>query len=277
MKDLGEARFVLGIEIIRDRAKKSLGLSQRQYIDRVTKRFNMDKCSNGELPIGKGDKLSSDQCPKNELENEGMKDKPYASLVGSLMYAQVCTRPDLAFAVSVLGRFQSNPGTAHWVAAKKVLRYLKRTRDFMLTYSYVDKLELVGFTDSDLAGCVDDRKSTNGYIFLLANGAVSWKNAKQKGLEIIDNVDRPLKLYCDNKAAVFFSKNNKRSYASRLMDIKYLKVRDEVKKETVKIEYIHTSLMVADPMTKALPVGVFKKHVYNMGVRELFDSVNEWK
>ncbi|KAB2604291.1 retrotransposon protein [Pyrus ussuriensis x Pyrus communis] len=264
LKDLGEARFVLGIEIIRDRAKKSLGLSQRQYIDRVTKRFNMDKCSNGELPIGKGDKLSSDQCPKNELENEGMKDKPYASLVGSLMYAQVCTRPDLAFAVSVLGRFQSNPGTTHWVAAKKVLRYLKRTRDFMLTYSYVDKLELVGFTDSDLAGCVDDRKSTNGYIFLLANGAVSWKSAKQKGiasstmeaefigcyaatqqaiwlknmvrgLEIVDNVDRPLKLYCDNKAAVFFSKNNKRSYASRLMDIKYLKVRDEVKKETIEI------------------------------------------
>ncbi|KAM1310784.1 hypothetical protein ACFX2H_007296 [Malus domestica] len=87
MKDLGEARFVLGIEIVRDRGMKSLGLSQRQYIDRVAKRFNMDKCSNGELPIGKGDKLSSDQCPKNELENEGMKDKPYASLVGSLMYA----------------------------------------------------------------------------------------------------------------------------------------------------------------------------------------------
>ncbi|KAM1133510.1 hypothetical protein ACFX19_043460 [Malus domestica] len=306
MKDLGEDRFVLGIEIVRDRAMKSLGLSQRQYIDRIAKRFNMDKFSNGELPIGKGDKLSSDQCPKNELEKEGMKDKPYASLVGSLMYAQVCTRPDLAFALSVLGRFQSNPGACHWVAAKKVLRYLKRTRDFMLTYSHGNKLELVGFTDSDLAGCIDDRKSTNAYIFMLANGAVSWKSVKQKGiasstmeaefvgcyaatqqavwlknmmkgLEIVDSVEKPLKLYCDNKAAVFFSKNNKRSYASRLMDIKYLKVRDEVKKGTVEIEYINTSLMVADPMTKALPVGVFKKHVFNMGVREAFDSVNEWE
>ncbi|KAM1467715.1 hypothetical protein ACFX2I_032779 [Malus domestica] len=233
-----------------------------------------------------------------------MKDKPYASLVGNLMYAQVCTRLDLAFAVSVLGRFQSNLGASHWVAAKKVLRYLKRKRDFMLTYSHVDKLELVGFTDSDLAGCVDDKKSTNSYIFLLANGAVSWKNAKQKGivsstmeakfigcyaatqqaiwlkhtmkgLEIVDSVERPLKLYCDNKVAVFFSKNKKRSYASRLMDVKYLKVRDEVKKETVEIEYINTSLMVIDLMTKALPVGVFKKHVFNTGVRELFDSVNE--
>ncbi|KAM1691119.1 hypothetical protein ACFXTN_029947 [Malus domestica] len=174
----------------------------------------------------------------------------------------------------------------------------------MLTYSHVNKLELVGFTDSDLAGCVDDKKSTNSYIFLLANGAVSWKNAKQKsivsstmeakfigcyaatqqaiwlkntmkGLEIVDSVERPLKLYCDNKVAVFFSKNNKRSYASRLMDVKYLKVRDEMKKETVEIEYINTSLMVIDLMTKALPVGVFKKHVFNTGVRELFDSVNE--
>ncbi|XP_050122962.1 secreted RxLR effector protein 161-like [Malus sylvestris] len=142
----------------------------------------MDKCSNGELPIGKGDKLIIDQCPKNELKNEGMKDKPYASLVGSLMCAQVYTRSDLAFAVSVLGRFQSNPGASYWVAAKKVLRYLKRTRDFMLTYSHVDKLELVGFMDSDLAGCVDNRKSTHGYIFLLANGAVSWKSAKQMGI-----------------------------------------------------------------------------------------------
>ncbi|XP_068339147.1 secreted RxLR effector protein 161-like [Pyrus communis] len=189
-------------------------------------------------------------CNKHlDLLKGGKKDKPYVSLVGSLMYAQVCIRPDLAFAVSMLGRFQSNPGASHWVAAKKVPRYLKRTRDFMLTYSNVDKLDLVGFTDSDLAGCVDDRKSTNGYIFLLANGAILWKSAKQKGiasstmeaeligcyaatqqaiwlknmmkgLEVVDSVERPFKLYCDNKAAVFFSKNNKRSYASGLMDIK---------------------------------------------------------
>ncbi|KAM0964081.1 hypothetical protein ACFX2I_022958 [Malus domestica] len=235
-----------------------------------------------------------------------MKDKPYTSLVESLMYAQVCIRPDLAFAVSVLGMFQSNPGASHWVATKKVLRYLKITRDFMLTYSHVDKLELVAFSDSDFAGCIDDMRSTNGYIFLLANGAVSWKSSKQKsiassmmeaeymgcyattqqaiwlknmmkGLVIIDNIERPLKLYYDNKAAAFFSKNNKRSYGSRLMDIKFLKVRDEVKKGTTDIEYINTSLMVADPMTKALPVGVFKRHVFNMGVREFFDSVNEWE
>ncbi|KAM1268909.1 hypothetical protein COP2_001190 [Malus domestica] len=137
MKDLGEAKFVLG----KDRSKKSLGLSQRLYIDIITKRFSMENCSGGELPIGKGDKFSSDQCPKNDLERDIMKIKPYASLVGSLMYVQVCTRSDLAFAVSVLRRFQANLGTAHWTATKKVLRYLKKTKDFMLVYSRVDELE----------------------------------------------------------------------------------------------------------------------------------------
>lgn len=92
MKDLGEAKFVLGIEIIRERNKRALGLSQRQYIDRIAKKSNMEKCSCGELPIGKGDKISIEQSPKKELEKESMKDKPYAALVGNLMYAQVCTR-----------------------------------------------------------------------------------------------------------------------------------------------------------------------------------------
>lgn len=102
-----------------------------------------------------------------------MTTKPYASLVGSIMYAQVCTRPDLAFAISVLGRFQLNLGKQHWVAAKKVLRYLQRTKSFMLTYKRVQDLELVGYSDFDFTGCVDERRSTSGYLFFLAGAAVS--------------------------------------------------------------------------------------------------------
>ncbi|CAN6704261.1 unnamed protein product [Malus baccata var. baccata] len=200
MKDLGEAQFALGIEIIRDRNKNVIGLSQKQYIDRVTRRYNMEKCSSGELPIGKGDKMSAEQSPKNELEKESMKDKPYASLVGSLMYAQVCTRPDLAFAVSVLGRFQSNPATKQAI----------------------------------------------------------WLRNMVNELSVVDNIEKPLRIYCDNKALVFFSKNNKRSLACRLMDIKYLKVRDEVRKGTLDIQHINTKMMIADPKTKALSMGVFK-------------------
>ena len=84
----------------------------------------MSTCSADNAPIVKGDKLLKLQCPQNDLERNEMKKIPYASVVGSLMYAQVCTRPDIAFAISVLGRFQSDPGMDHWRAAKKVLRYL---------------------------------------------------------------------------------------------------------------------------------------------------------
>ena len=97
-----------------------------------------------------------------------MKGVPYASVVGSLIYAQVCTRPDICFAVGLLGRFQSNPGLQHWGAAKKVLRYLQGTKDYILTYKHTDNLQVVGYSDSDFAGCIDSRKSTSGYIFLLS-------------------------------------------------------------------------------------------------------------
>ncbi|XP_040862142.1 secreted RxLR effector protein 161-like [Glycine max] len=104
---------------------------------------------------------------------------PYASAVGSLMYAQVCTRPDIAYIVGVLGRYLSNPGMDHWKAAKRVMRYLKRTKYYMLTYKRSGQLEIPGYSDSDFAGCLDSLRSTSGYIFMLAGGAVSWRNAKQ--------------------------------------------------------------------------------------------------
>ncbi|KAM1269944.1 hypothetical protein ACFX15_001999 [Malus domestica] len=301
MKDLGEAHYVLGIEITRDRKRKLLGLSQKGYIERVLNRFNMEKCNKADVPVNKGDKFSRDQCPKNENEVELMKLKPYASLVGSIMYANICTRPDLAFIVGMLGRFQTNPGESHWVAAKKVLRYMQRTKAYQLVYGRDDTLELVGFTDSDLAGDVDERKSTGGYIFMLNGGAISWKSAKQtivststmeaefvacfEGMKqavwlrnfvaemrIVDSVKRPLKMFCDNNAAVFFSKNNKRTSASRLMDVKFLKVREMVKKGEIEILYLPTEKMIADPLTKALPNNAFKAHVTKMGVLESFDK-----
>ncbi|RVW28514.1 Retrovirus-related Pol polyprotein from transposon TNT 1-94 [Vitis vinifera] len=98
--------------------------------------------------------------------------------VESLMYAQVCTRPDIAFAVGMLRRYQSNPGKDHWKAAKKVMRYLQGTKDYKLMYIRTNNLEVVGYSDSDFAGCFDSRKSTFGYIFILAGGAISWRSVK---------------------------------------------------------------------------------------------------
>ncbi|XP_060195238.1 secreted RxLR effector protein 161-like [Lycium barbarum] len=260
----------------------------------------MENCKTGDVPVVKDDKLSLDLCPKNDLEKEYMKDVPYLSVVGSLMYAQVCTRPNIAFIVNALGRYQSNPGRSHCVATKKVMRYLKKTRDYMLVYKKVDDLEVIGYSDSDYGGCPDDLRSTSGFIFMLAGGAISWKSVKQtltasstvqaefvacygaatqaswlkifiSGLVIVDSISRPLKIYCDNRAAVFYSKNNKSSSVSKHMEIKYLVVRDMVKGKDIVIEHISTDLMLADPLTKGLRPVVFKQHVDNMGVVESFD------
>ena len=216
-----------------------------------------------------------------------MENIPYASVVGSLMYLQTCTRPNISFIVGMLGRYQSNPSIDHWKAAKKVLRYLQGTKDYMLTFKRYDQLEVIGYTDSDFASCLDSRKSTFGYLFMLAEGAISWKSAKQSviaastmevefvacyeamihalwlrnflsKLGVVDTITKPLKIYCDNSAAVFFSKNNKYSRDAKRMELKYFAVKEEVHKHRVCIEHIRTDLMVTDPLTKGLQPKTFK-------------------
>ena len=107
-----------------------------------------------------------------------MKIVSYVSAIGSLMYAQVCTRLAITFAVGVLGRYLRDPRLSHWRAAKKVIRYLQGTEDLMLTYQRTNTLDIVGFNDADYASCIDKKKSTSGNIFMMAEGAVSWKNVK---------------------------------------------------------------------------------------------------
>jgi hypothetical protein len=113
MKDLLDASYVLGIEIHRDRTRGVISLSQKAYIEKVVKRYNMHKCSVTPAPFMKGDKLGIFQSPRNQLENDQKKLIPYALAIRSIMYAQVCTCPDLAFVTGLLGRFQSNPGMKH--------------------------------------------------------------------------------------------------------------------------------------------------------------------
>ncbi|KAL6346564.1 hypothetical protein AAG906_000182 [Vitis piasezkii] len=281
MKDMGEATYVIGIEIFHDRSRGLLGLSQNRYIETILERFDMENCSASVAPIQKGDKFSLMQCPQNEWERKHMERIPYASAVGSLMYAQTCTRPDISFAIAMLGRYQSNPGMDHWKAAKKVMRYLRGTKDYMLTFKRSDNLEVIGYTDSNFAGCVDSRKSTFSYVYLLVGAAISWKSAKQTiiaastmeaefvacfeatvhglwlrnfilRLAIVDTIEKPLRIYCDNFAAVFFSKNDKYYNGAKHMELKYFVVKEE--------------LMVANPLTKGLPPKTFKEHVKRMGL-----------
>ena len=301
MKDLGDASFILGIQIHRDRSRGILGLSQKSYIDKVLKRFGMQEYRPGDTPVAKGDKFSLNQCPKGNLEIQEMQKIPYASAVGSLMYAQVCTRPDIAYIVGMLGRYLSNPGMDHWIAVKRVMRYLQKTKDYMLTYRKSEKLEVIGYSDSDFAGCQDSRKSTSGYIYMLAGGAISWKSVKQTlvasstmaaefvacyeasnqgiwlrnfvtGLHILENMERPLMLYCDNKSAVMYFNNNRSSTKSKHIDIKFLVVKERVQSGQISIEHIGTNSMIADPLTKGLPPKVFHEHTAHMGV-VLFEDI----
>ena len=135
MKDLGEANHILGIKLIRDRKNKLLALSQASYIDKILVRFNMENSKRGSLPFRHGIHLSKEQSPKTPEQKERMSRIPYASAVGSLMYAMLCTRPDICYAVGVVSRYQSDPGEEHWIAVKHILKYLRRTRDYMLVYS----------------------------------------------------------------------------------------------------------------------------------------------
>ena len=183
----------------------------------------------------------------------------------------------------------------HWRASKKFLRYLQGMKEYMLLYRRTDNLEIIGYSDSDFADCVDSRKSTSRYIFMFADEAVSWRSAKQtliatstmeaefvscfeatshgvwmksfiSRLRIVNSISRPLKVFCDNSAAVFLAKNNKSESQSKHIDIKYLAIRERVKDKTVVIEHINTKLMIAYHLTKGMPSSKFKDHTDHMGL-----------
>ena len=129
MKDLGEATYIVGINIYRDRSQRLLGLSQSWYIDKVLKRFSMQDSKRGFFPMSYGMKLSKSQCPTTKDERELMDKIPYDLAIGSIMYAMLCTPPDVSYALSMTSRFLSDPGELHWIAVKNILKYLRRTKD----------------------------------------------------------------------------------------------------------------------------------------------------
>ena len=143
MKDMGEISYILGVKIHRNRSKRLLTLSQEQYIKKVFERCLMENCNPIDTPMAKGEKLSNNLCPKTLKQKKRMEKVPYASVVGSLMYAMLCTRLDISYAVGMVSRYQSNPGEAHWKALKRILRYLKGTVDYRLCYQGQD-LQLKG-------------------------------------------------------------------------------------------------------------------------------------
>lgn len=164
---------------MRDKQRGILQLSQAEYINCILQRFNMGNAKPVSTPLASDFRLSKDQSPQTEEEIEFMDKISYASAIGSLMYAMVCTRPDIGYAVGVVSRFMANPGKAHWEAVKWILRYLQGTKKKCL-YFGKGEIKVQGYIDADFAGEVDHRRSTTGYIFIVGTGAVSWISRIQK-------------------------------------------------------------------------------------------------
>ncbi|GJY52940.1 retrotransposon protein, putative, ty1-copia subclass [Tanacetum coccineum] len=164
--DLGEAAFILGIKIYRDRSKRLIGLGQNAYMDKILKRYKMDNSKRGHIPMQERLDLNKTQGASTPKEVKRMQNVPYASAVGSIMYVVRCTRPDVAFAQNITSRFQQNPGESHWTAVKNILKYLRNTKDMFLVYSGNPEAELRVdcYCNTGFEIDIDDMKSLTGYI-----------------------------------------------------------------------------------------------------------------
>ncbi|GJS06672.1 putative retrotransposon protein [Tanacetum coccineum] len=212
MKDLGEAAYILGIKIYRDRSNRLIGLCQSAYIEKILKKIYMEISERRMIPMQEKLKFSKSQGASTPVEIQCMQNIPYASAIGSIMYAVRCTRPDVTFAQNITSRFQQNPSKVHWTAVKNILKV-----------SY--------YTDAGYLTDADDMKSQTGYVFVLNGGVVDWKSTKQSifatsstdaeyiaafdaskeavwiqkfifGLGVVPTIKEPINMYCDNIRAI---------------------------------------------------------------------------
>jgi hypothetical protein len=275
MTDIGLMHYFLGLEVWQEPGHIFLG--QGKYVCDILSRFQMGDSRPMTTPmITNWKKLHASE---SQLVDSTL----YRQLIGSLMYL-VNTRPDICFAVNTLSQFMVEPRRVHWVAAKHVLRYLCGTVDYGLDYHRGDGVRLVGYTDSDWAGCVSDRKSTSGCCFGLGSAVVSWFSRKQKSVALssaeaeymaasqascealwlrkmligLFGVQlRPTVIYCDNQSCIKLSENPVFHDRSKHIEIRYHFIRDYVQRGAVELQYISTEEQVADILTKALNMGKF--------------------
>ncbi|RVX02180.1 Retrovirus-related Pol polyprotein from transposon TNT 1-94 [Vitis vinifera] len=243
MKDLGEAAHILGIKLMRNRKKRMIGLSQALYIDTILNRFNMQGSKKGFLPFRHGIVLSKDQSPKTLEEIESMKTVPYASAVGSLMYAMLCTRPDICFAVGMDSR-KSTSGNVFVLGGGAISwRSIKQT-------------------------CVADSTMEAEYVAAseAAKEAV-WLRNFLLDLGVVPSVQSPITLYCDNSGAVANSKEPQSHKRAKHIERKYHLIRDIVQRGDVVVMKIASENNLADPFTKSLSSTTFERHVEGMGVK----------
>lgn len=281
----GPVEYFLGMKV-RETPQGTIEVTQGAYTRRLLERFRMSACSSAPTPALE-ERLSSADQPSTTSEREAMSGVPYRECVGALQYLAVLTRPDIVYAVNQASRFLANPGQKHWTAVKRILRYLHGTPDDGLVYrrSPSSNTPVDGFSDSDWAGDTDDRRSCSGHLFRVFGGIVAFRSKKQpttalssceaelialtmamkealwlRGLLVelgIHSPGTPVTIHEDNQGAMALANDAKFSDRTKHVDIKFFRVREEVKRNYIKVAYCHTSKMLADIFTKPLGKTIF--------------------
>ena len=291
IKDLGEIKYFLGIKVVQDKESNSIWIGQPAYTKNLLKSYGMQDSNPVNTPADANSKL---QPATNQ--DEPLNQTQYQSAVGSLMYLSVSSRPDIAFAVNNLARFNSNPRKEHWSALKRVLRYLNGTINHGLLYKQGGPEHFVGYSDADWAGDLSDRKSTSGYVFMLSGGPISWSSRKQKCValstaeaeyvalsaavqecmwlrqleaELSGDNDTPTVIFEDNQSTIAMAKNPQFHGRAKHIDIRHHFVREQLAHGTIQLEYCPTTEMTADIFTKGLNGERFKNLREKAGILEL--------
>ncbi|GJZ06213.1 pre-mRNA-splicing factor ATP-dependent RNA helicase DEAH7-like protein isoform X1 [Tanacetum coccineum] len=280
MKDLGRSKITsLALRIfLRDRGAKKFLKPQEQYIEKVLRRFNMDKAKVVSSPLTPNFKLTDKDCPSSKKNIEKILDSHDGPLSGwYLMYAMVCNKAGFKLMFGVVSRFLSNPGKKHWEAVKWIFRYLRGTSKLGITFGN-GKPMLVGYTDSDLAGNKDNMKSTSGYLMTFAGGAVSWQSRLQKCvalstteaeyvaateackellwlkrfLQELGFKQQRYAVLCDNQSTIHLAKNSMFHKRTKHIDIRYHWIRDAIEDGMFELNKVHTDDNASDMLTKAV-------------------------
>lgn len=283
----------LGIHITRDRAQRTITLDQSHYCDTILERFGMTDCNGVKTPLPMNIKLyTPDTQDSVEIE-------PYRAAVGMLNFLSVQTRPDIAFAVSYLSRFNSRHNDSHWSAVKHLLRYVKRTRSHKLVFGSKRAQNgfVEGYADADYAGDVDTRRSTTGFVFFVRGSLVSWKSRRQQSVTLstteaeylaigdcskhglwicrllqylclVDPINVPIKLPLsnDNQGAVFLCNEASVKNRSKHIDIRHHFIRELVRGGQITVSHVSTTDMPADVLTKAVGPHVLFKSYDQLGI-----------
>lgn len=274
ISDEGECSWYLGMHI--EQKPGQIHVHQKQYIDQIVKRYGFGDAAPVKTPLDKNIKLAK----QGDYIADPKFRKEYQSKVGSLNFGSNQTRPDIAFATGYVARYASNPNQAHMDALNRIFAYLKGDPGKGIVYSDKHGLRLMGFVDSDFAGCEDSRKSTTGWVFTLAGGPVSWSSQRQKTVatstmdaeyiasaeavkeavwirNFINDLRIPgihidtVPLYIDSNSALKLTRNPDNK--SKHIDVKHHFVREKVEEGLINTQRVNTRDNLADVFTKALP------------------------